>query len=151
MNVEIYLAEVPFPVFLTLKLSHLVSQQRNTVSIASLYCSPYWKNTTRRTFRTSFLVASTMTVASSYLHLAPNDRKTYTANLCEQVRKLIAQAIDGDEDYFCIDSKPIPVCRFARAKRCKLGKNDFETAPNYGFCAAQTRTITAINCTRCAD
>ena len=66
-----------------------------------------------------------------------NDRRKFTANLCEQVRKNIAQAIDGDEDYFCIDSKPIPVCRFARAKRCKLGKNDFETAPNYGFCAAQ--------------
>ena len=66
-----------------------------------------------------------------------NDRRKFTANLCEQVRKNIAQAIDGDEDYFCIDSKPIPVCRFARAKRCRLGKNDFETAPNYGFCAAQ--------------
>lgn len=66
-----------------------------------------------------------------------NDRRKFTANLCEQVRKHIAQAIDGDEDYFCIDSKPIPVCRFARAKRCKLGKNDFDTAPNYGFCAAQ--------------
>ena len=66
-----------------------------------------------------------------------NDRRKFTANLCEQIRKLIAQAIDGDEDYFCIDSKPIPVCRFARAKRCRLGKNDFETAPNYGFCAAQ--------------
>ena len=66
-----------------------------------------------------------------------NDRRKFTANLCEQIRKRIAQTIDGDEDYFCIDSKPIPVCRFARAKRCKLGKNDFDTAPNYGFCAAQ--------------
>lgn len=66
-----------------------------------------------------------------------NDRRKFTANLCEQIRKHIAQTIDGDEDYFCIDSKPIPVCRFARAKRCKLGKNDFDTAPNYGFCAAQ--------------
>ena len=66
-----------------------------------------------------------------------NDRRKFTANLCEHIRKYIAQAIDGDEDYFCIDSKPIPVCRFARAKRCRLGKNDFETAPNYGFCAAQ--------------
>ena len=80
-----------------------------------------------------------------------NDRRKFTANLCEQIRKRIAQAIDGDEDYFCIDSKPIPVCRIARAKRCKLGKNDFSTAPNYGFCAAKTRTITAINYTRYAD
>ena len=66
-----------------------------------------------------------------------NDRCKFTANLCEHVRRNIAQAMDGDEDYFCIDSKPIPVCRFARAKRCRLGKNDFDTAPNYGFCAAQ--------------
>ena len=66
-----------------------------------------------------------------------NDRRKFTANLCEQIRKNIAQAIDESEDVFCIDSKPIPVCRFARAKRCKLGKNDFDTAPNYGFCAAQ--------------
>ena len=70
-------------------------------------------------------------------HRQYNDRRKFTANLCEQIRKHIAQTIDGDEDYFCIDSKPIPVCRFARAKRCKLGKNDFDTAPNYGFCAAQ--------------
>ena len=46
-----------------------------------------------------------------------NDRRKAIVNLCEQIRKHIAQAIDGDEDYFCIDSKPIPVCRFARAKR----------------------------------
>ena len=66
-----------------------------------------------------------------------NDRRKFTANLCEQIRKNIALAIDAGEDMFCIDSKPVPVCRIARAKRCKLGKNDFETAPNYGFCAAQ--------------
>ena len=66
-----------------------------------------------------------------------NDRRKFTANLCEQIRKNIALAIDAGEDMFCVDSKPVPVCRIARAKRCKLGKNDFETAPNYGFCAAQ--------------
>ena len=33
--------------------------------------------------------------------------KTYTANLCEQIRKNIAQAIDAGEDVFCVDSKPL--------------------------------------------
>lgn len=66
-----------------------------------------------------------------------NDRRKFTANLCEQIRKNIAMAIDEGEDVYCIDSKPIPVCRIARAKRCKLGKNDFQTAPSFGYCAAQ--------------
>ena len=29
------------------------------------------------------------------------------------------------------------MCRFSRAKRCKLGKTDYATAPSYGYCAAQ--------------
>ena len=66
-----------------------------------------------------------------------NDRRKFTANLCEQIRQNIALAMDGDEDYFCVDSKPVPVCRIARAKRCKMGKTDCQTAPSYGFCSAQ--------------
>ena len=54
-----------------------------------------------------------------------NDRRKFTANLCEQIRKNIAQAIDAGEDVFCADSKPVPVCRIARAKRCRLGKYDY--------------------------
>lgn len=54
-----------------------------------------------------------------------NDRRKFTANLCEQIRKNIAQAIDAGEDVFCVDSKPVPVCRIAHAKRCRLGKYDF--------------------------
>ena len=66
-----------------------------------------------------------------------NDRRKFTANLCEQIRKNIVQAIDAGEDIFIVDSKPIPVCRIARAKRCKLGKTDYATAPSFGYCAAQ--------------
>lgn len=66
-----------------------------------------------------------------------NDRRKFTANLCEQIRQNIAEAIDGTEDIFCVDSKPIPVCRLARAKRCQLGKKDFDTAPSFGYCSAQ--------------
>lgn len=57
-----------------------------------------------------------------------NDRRKFTRNLCETIRKRMADSIDGGEDYFCIDSKPIEVCRVARGKRCTMGKNDFAKA-----------------------
>ena len=46
--------------------------------------------------------------------------------------------MDGGEDYFCIDSKPIEVCRIARSKRCSMGKKDFRKAPGVGYCASQS-------------
>jgi len=48
--------------------------------------------------------------------------------------KRIADCIDGGEEYFCIDSKPIEVCRIARGKRCKM---DYSEAPSFGYCASQ--------------
>ena len=45
--------------------------------------------------------------------------------------------MDGGEDYFCVDSNPIEVCRIARYKRCCMGKKDFEKAPSIGYCASQ--------------
>ncbi len=65
-----------------------------------------------------------------------NDRRKTTASLCESIRKNVAASIDGGENMFCIDSKPIEVCRIARAQRCRMGK-DFETSPSYGYCASQ--------------
>src|SRR5574344_1913955 len=65
-----------------------------------------------------------------------NDRRKFTGELCETIRKRIADCIDGGEEYFCIDSKPIEVCRPIRSKRCKMGKNNYDKAPNYGYCAS---------------
>ena len=33
-----------------------------------------------------------------------NDRRKFTGELCETIRKRIADCIDGGEEYFCIDS-----------------------------------------------
>ena len=67
-----------------------------------------------------------------------NDRRKSVSGLCEQIRSRIANRIDGGEDYFCIDSKPIEVCRVARGKRCKMGRTgDFHKAPDFGYCASQ--------------
>ena len=67
-----------------------------------------------------------------------NDRRKKTAGLCESIRKRIALKMDGGEDFFLVDSKPIEVCRLARGKRCKMGQSgDFSQAPDFGYCASQ--------------
>lgn len=66
-----------------------------------------------------------------------NDRRKITSSLCNKLRDRMAAEIDGSEDYFCIDSKPIEVCRPSRSKRCSMGKKDFEKAPSIGYCASQ--------------
>lgn len=38
---------------------------------------------------------------------------------------------------FVIDSKPLPVCRNARAYRSKMGKKNDILAPIFGYCATQ--------------
>ena len=100
------------------------------------------------------LTAETMSIDSEnylFMQLAPykssfpnmisrrqfNDRRKFTGNLCETIRKRIADNVDGGEDYFCIDSKPIEVCRTARGKRCQMGKKDYSKAPSFGYCASQ--------------
>ena len=73
-----------------------------------------------------------------------NDRRKYTSSLCKVIRDRMVQHLDGCEEYFCIDSKPIEVCRLARARRCKMGKNNYEKAPVTGYCASQGVYITMV-------
>lgn len=64
-----------------------------------------------------------------------NDRRKFTAELCEKIRKRIASKMDGAEEYFCIDSKPIEVCRLSRGLRCKMKGTDVTNSPAFGYCA----------------
>ena len=66
-----------------------------------------------------------------------NARRKFTARLAEEIRKDVAVAIDGSEDVFCIDSKPVKVCQNARAKRCTMGQDNPDAAPDWGYCASQ--------------
>ena len=66
-----------------------------------------------------------------------NVRRKLTARLAEEIRKDVAVAIDGTENVFCIDSKPIKVCQNARAKRCVMGRDNVEAAPDWAYCASQ--------------
>ena len=66
-----------------------------------------------------------------------NARRKLTARLAEEIRKDVAISIDGGEDVFCIDSKPVKVCQNARARRCAMGRDNPEAAPDWGYCASQ--------------
>lgn len=66
-----------------------------------------------------------------------NARRKLTARLAEEIRKDVAFAIDGSEDVFCIDSMPVKVCQNARAKRCAMGRDNPDAAPDWGYCASQ--------------
>ena len=66
-----------------------------------------------------------------------NQRRKLTYHLGEEIRKDIAAAMDGSEDVFSIDSKPVKVCQNARAARCAMGRETPDLAPAWGYCASQ--------------
>ena len=74
------------------------------------------------------------------------DRSKFTRNFCETIRKRMADSIDGGEDYFCIDSKPIEVCRVARGKRCTMGKPTIAKLPVLDIVHHKRLIITGIGC-----
>lgn len=45
--------------------------------------------------------------------------------------------MDGREDVFSIDSKPVKVCQNSKGKRCTMGRNDSAKASAWGYCASQ--------------
>lgn len=66
-----------------------------------------------------------------------NARRKLTSYLMEDIRKDVAKHIDVGEDVFCIDTKPVKVCQNARAKRCAMGRDNIDAAPDWGYCASQ--------------
>jgi len=41
------------------------------------------------------------------------------------------------DSHHIIDSMPLEVCKFSRAKRSRICRGSIDTEPNYGYCAAQ--------------
>lgn len=82
-----------------------------------------------------------------------NRRKKNLFKYMDIMRKHLAQSLCEGEDTFVVDSMPIAICKFSRAKRIKICKETFESVPDYGFCAAQNITyygyklhgITSVN------
>jgi hypothetical protein len=65
-----------------------------------------------------------------------NRRKRNLLYHRERIRKLIAKEITSSDCYI-VDSMPLEVCKLSRSKRSRICKENFETAPDKGFCASQ--------------
>ncbi len=66
-----------------------------------------------------------------------NKRRRKLFFFTERVRQHLYSKFTEFEDCFIIDSMPLEICKMARQNRAKICKEDFETAPDKGFCAAQ--------------
>ncbi len=66
-----------------------------------------------------------------------NKRRRKLFFFLEEVRTKLASRFLEFEDYFIVDSMPLEICKFARHRRIKICKKEFETAPSKGFCASQ--------------
>lgn len=66
-----------------------------------------------------------------------NKRRRKLFLFLEEVRIKLASRFLEFENYFIVDSMPLEICKFARHRRIKICKNEFETAPSKGFCASQ--------------
>jgi len=82
-----------------------------------------------------------------------NRRKKNLFRFIEIIRKHLSKSLCEGEDTFIVDSMPLVICKFSRAKRIKICQETFESIPDYGFCAAQNTTyrgyklhgITSVN------
>lgn len=70
-----------------------------------------------------------------------NRRRRKLQKYLKLVQNIMAEAIVPNEQYHIIDSFPLPICRFARARRIRICQEAFETAPSFGYCAAQRNTF----------
>jgi hypothetical protein len=57
----------------------------------------------------------------------------------EQLRKTLACSI-GKQDYYIVDSMPLEVCKLSRSSRSQICKEEYETAPDKGYCASQANS-----------
>lgn len=69
-----------------------------------------------------------------------NKRRRLLAPLMNKVRSALVDKLVIYEDTFVLDSMPIEICKFARAKRVKICKEHERTSPAFGYCAAQKQT-----------
>lgn len=66
-----------------------------------------------------------------------NKRRRKLFDFSEKIRLALASKFIELEDYFIVDSMPLEICKTARQNRIKICKENYETAPEKGFCASQ--------------
>jgi len=66
-----------------------------------------------------------------------NKRKRKLFGYIEFIRNELSMKFNEFENYFIVDSMPLEVTKLSRSLRSKICKEEFDTAPNRGYCASQ--------------
>lgn len=69
-----------------------------------------------------------------------NKRKRLLTHLINKVRRALVDKLVPYENTFVLDSMPVEIFKFIRAKRIKICKEHEQTSPAFGYCAAQQQT-----------
>lgn len=70
-----------------------------------------------------------------------NKQRRFLVPWMHKVREQLVHKLVPFEDMYVLDSMPVEICKFARAKRVKVCKEQEETAPAFGYCAARQQTF----------
>ena len=65
-----------------------------------------------------------------------NKRKRNLRDYFEKIRQCMSEKFNHLSNVFIIDSAPVEICKFARAKRSNICATD-EIRPNFGYCSAK--------------
>jgi len=82
-------------------------------------------------------------IKSDHIHDFPNlihrsrfnRRRRRLGDLIARLNDRISSLLNEDENIYLVDSIPVPICKIAREKRCKICKDDYESAPDKGYSA----------------
>lgn len=64
-----------------------------------------------------------------------NFRRKRLAPWIQKLNEIMACELNEGEDFFIVDSMPVPICKNAREKRLRACRQVFETAPDKGYSA----------------
>ena len=89
-------------------------------------------------------------VARNYRHLFPKLNERSRFHRCNKdlwvvknlIRHKILEKLNATfEHYHLVDSMPLPICKYAQAKRCRLFLGEVEKDQMFGVCASKTEKI----------
>lgn len=66
-----------------------------------------------------------------------NRRKRKLFGIIEDIRNKIVNELVAFENYMIVDSMPLEVCKLSRATRSKICRENYDSAPDKGYCASQ--------------
>ena len=74
---------------------------------------------------------------SQYRDEMPNLMSWRRYNAHRKLAAGLCREIDGGDDCFIVNPKPIEMCKPARSRQCAMGRGDIDRALSYGYCASQ--------------